>query len=79
MYPEPARQANLSGQVLGQFVVDTMGLADLSTFRVLHTTNPWFTAAVYGALPFFRFVPAQIKGHKVRELIQQPYAFNVRH
>ena len=27
VYPEPARQANLSGQVLGQFVVDTIGLA----------------------------------------------------
>jgi hypothetical protein len=78
VYPEPLRVANIDGEVLAQFVVDTTGLVDPSTFKVLKTTNPWFTAALYQVLPLFRFDPAQVKGHKVRELVQQPYAFNLR-
>jgi hypothetical protein len=77
VYPVPLRLANVSGEVLGQFVVDTTGLADISTFKPLKSTNLWFTASVLGALPKMRFKPAEIKGRKVRELVQQPYAFNV--
>ncbi|HZS57833.1 MAG TPA: energy transducer TonB [Gemmatimonadaceae bacterium] len=78
MYPEPLRVANVSGEVLGQFVIDTMGLAEVSTFKILKSTNPWLTSAVLQALPYFRFKPAELKGQKVRELIQEPFAFNVR-
>lgn len=45
-YPEPARVAGISGEVLAQFVVDTLGFVDLSTFRVIKSTGPWFTSAV---------------------------------
>ena len=78
VYPEPLRAANVEGEALAQFVVDTMGLAQMSTFRILKSTDPWFTSAVYGLLPRLRLTPAEIKGHKVRELVQQPYAFNLR-
>jgi hypothetical protein len=79
VYPEPLRVANVEGEALAQFVVDTMGLAQMSTFRILKSTDPWFTSAVYGLLPRLRLAPAEIKGRKVRELVQEPYAFNLRH
>lgn len=78
VYPEPLRAAYIEGEVLVQFAIDTMGVPDMSTFRPLKTTSPWFTSAVYGALPRMRFVPAELHGRKVRELVQQPYAFNLR-
>jgi hypothetical protein len=78
-YPEPLRVANVEGMALAQFVVDTMGLAEVSTFKILHSTDPWFTSAVYGVLPRLRLTPAEIKGRKVRELVQEPFAFNLRH
>jgi TonB family protein len=77
VYPAPLARAGVSGQALVQFVVDTTGLVDLSTFKVLKTTNRWFASAVYDALPRMRFAPAQVKGAKVRELVQEPYPFNV--
>ena len=78
VYPEPLVGAKVEGEVLAQFVVDTMGLADMSTFKVLKSTDPWLTSAVFGFLPHLRLTPAEIDGRKVRELIQQPYAFNLR-
>ena len=77
-YPEPVRVANVEGEVLVQFAVDTLGLVDFSTVKFLKSTNPWFASAVLGYLPRLRLTPALIDGHKVRELIQQPYAFNLK-
>ena len=54
-YPEPLRSANVQGEVLAQFVIDTLGLVDLPTFRVLKSTNPWFTSSVFAVLPYFRY------------------------
>jgi len=79
VYPEPLRVASVEGEALAQFVVDTMGLAQLSTFKILKSTDPWLTSAVYGVLPRLRLTPAEIKGRKVRELVQEPFAFNLRH
>lgn len=76
-YPEPLRAANIGGEVLAQFIIDTTGLVEIPSFKVLVQTNPWFVSAVWAALPSFRFDPAQVKGQKVRELVQQPYAFNL--
>ncbi len=78
IYPAPLRVANISGEVLTQFVVDTMGLADVSTFKIIKGSNPWFTSAILQALPYFRFTPAMLNGQKVRELVQEPFAFNAR-
>ena len=37
------RSANVEGEVLAQFVVDTTGRADMSTFKVLKSTHELFT------------------------------------
>ena len=45
-YPDMLRSANVEGEVLAQFVVDTTGRADMSTFKVLKSTHDLFTNAV---------------------------------
>jgi TonB family protein len=76
-YPVPARNARLEGVVLAQFIIDTTGLVEMPSLRILKSTNPWFVAAIYETLPWMKFVPAQVHGQNVRELVQQPYAFNL--
>jgi periplasmic protein TonB len=76
-YPDMLRSANVEGEVLAQFVIDTTGRADVSTFKVLKSTNDAFTDAVKRALPRMKFFPAEIGGRKVKELVQEPFAFNL--
>ena len=58
-YPDMLRSANVEGEVLAQFVVDTTGRADMSTFKVLKSTHDLFTDAVKTALPNMRFYPGR--------------------
>ena len=76
-YPEMLRTAGVEGTVLAQFVVDTSGRADMSTFKVLKTDNEMFSLAVKNALPRMRFLPAEVGGRKVKQLVQQPFGFNI--
>ncbi len=74
-YPDSLRTAGVEGEVLVQFVVDTLGKAEPQTFQVLKVSHEAFAAAVKAALPGMNFVPASNKGVKVRQLVQQPFVF----
>ncbi len=76
-YPDMLRTANVGGEVLVQFVVDTLGAADMSSFKVLKTSHDLFTASVRGALPTMHFFPAQVGGRKVKQLVQMPFQFSL--
>jgi hypothetical protein len=76
-YPESLRSKLASGCVLAQFVVDTTGRADTSTFRVLKMSHLEFAHAVRDALPAMRFTPAELQGRKVRQLVQEPFDFSI--
>ena len=76
-YPEDLRNRGVSGCALVQFVVDTMGRADTATYHVLKASHTEFAQAVRNALPRFRFTPAEVRGHKVRQLVQQPFDFSI--
>ena len=76
-YPDFLRSSGATGDVLVQFVVDTAGRAVLSTFKVMSTTNELFAQAVERALPAMRFIPAEAGGRKVRQLVQQAFAFAI--
>src|SRR3990170_149518 len=45
-YPDSLRNARVEGDVLVQFVVDTSGLVDSGSVRVLHSTHGMFTEVV---------------------------------
>ena len=76
-YPDKLRSANVQGEVLGQFVVDVEGRYEPGTFKVLKSSHELFTQAVQAALPDMRFQPAEFKGEKVRQLVQQPFTFSL--
>jgi protein TonB len=78
-YPETLRSAGIEGEVDAQFVVDTTGRADPASLKITKATNDLFSAAVRSALPRMRFYPAEIGGHKVRQLVQQPFTFSIAH
>lgn len=76
-YPADLRDAGIEGRVIAQFVVDTFGRADVATLKVLRSSHPAFTAAVQDALPTMRFIPADIGGRKVKQLVQAPLMFDL--
>ena len=76
-YPDRLRAARTEGEVLAQFVVDTAGVYEAGTFKVLKSSHELFTQAVRDALPLMRFTPAEAGGEKVRQLVQQPFTFSL--
>ncbi len=77
-YPDALRAANVQGVVLAQFVVDTMGRAEPSTFKVLKYDHKELVESVKQTLPDMRFIPARVGGRKVKQLVQQPFTFAPR-
>ena len=78
VYPETLRTAGIEGQVMAQFVVDSTGRVELSTFTVLDSPHPLFAASVRRALSRMRFLPAEARGARVAQLVQQSFQFTVR-
>ena len=76
-YPDVLRDAKIEGEVLAQFVVDTLGRPDMDTFKVLKSTHDLFTNTVKASLPDMAFDPALVGGRKVKQLIQMPFQFNL--
>jgi periplasmic protein TonB len=74
-YPDMLKSANVEGEVLAQFVVDTTGRAEMNTFKVLKSSHELFTQSVRNVLPNMRFYPAEIGGRKVKQMVQQPFTF----
>jgi outer membrane biosynthesis protein TonB len=77
VYPLPLLSQHIEGSVVARYVVDTTGFADAGTLVVLRSTNDGFTQAVRDALPYMRFSPAKIGRTKVRQLVEQSFAFKI--
>jgi protein TonB len=76
-YPESLRSSGEEGEVLAEFVVNENGRVEMSTFKVLNSSNPAFTASVKRALSGMRFRAAKIGGRSVSQLVQQPFQFKL--
>jgi TonB family protein len=77
-YPEQLRAARIEGQVRVAFVVDTTGVPDPESMRVLRSTHTLFTRAVRAVLPRLHFLPAQNGAMKVATIVEQPFVFVIR-
>jgi protein TonB len=76
-YPATLRSAGIEGSVLAEFVVDTLGRAELTTLRFPELANPLFGDAVREALARFRFEPGEVAGRKVRTRVAVPFEFRL--
>jgi len=76
-YPEILRSSGVEGQVIAEFVVDESGRAEQESIRFMRSDNPLFENAVKQALHRMRFVPAEIGGRKVRQLVLMPFVFTL--
>ena len=76
-YPKSMLDKKIEGAVAVQYVVDTTGLADTTSFRVLETTHDDFSYSVRSTLPIMRFRPAVMGSRKVRQLVQQMFSFRI--
>ena len=77
-YPAMLTASGVEGESLVQFVVDTLGRAETASFKVLEASHEAFGVAVRHALPRMRFLPAEAGGRKVRMLVQQRFAFDLK-
>jgi protein TonB len=76
-YPEVLKSSGVEGKVVAQFVVLENGRADMDQFKILSSDNDLFSTAVKNVLPQMRFLPAEIGGKKVRQLVQLPFEFKI--
>ena len=53
-----------------QFIVDTVGRPEAGTFKVLRAQREVMADSVRQALPTWRYVPARLRGCRVRQLVQ---------
>lgn len=63
--PESALRKDGSAEVKIDVVIDTLGHADLKTFKVVKVSNKWFTDNVRGVIGKWTFTPAVLAGCKV--------------
>jgi protein TonB len=76
-FPPVLQQAGVSGFVDVTYVVDTLGHAEPSSWRVQKSSNQQFEAPAREAIMKGVFKPARIKGAAVRQLVQQKISFNI--
>ncbi|HEU5218242.1 MAG TPA: TonB family protein [Gemmatimonadales bacterium] len=76
-YPKSLLDRGIEGSAAVRFVVDTDGVVDTISYRVLRTTHPDFAVAVRMALNGMRFRPAIRAGSKVRQLVEQTFSFRI--
>jgi protein TonB len=77
-YPDALRSALVEGSVLVQFVVDTTGRVEPQSISIVRATHPGFADAVRRWLPQTRYAPAEARGGRVRQLVQQVVGFTLR-
>ncbi|HXT18033.1 MAG TPA: hypothetical protein VN706_20550 [Gemmatimonadaceae bacterium] len=63
--PRTALRKDGSADVKVDVLIDTLGKADMSTFKVVTTSSKWLADNVKGVIGKWKFEPAQLAGCKV--------------
>lgn len=77
VYPKAMLERAIEGSATLRFVIDSTGLVDLSTIRVMSSTHQEFAAAVRDAMPRMRYRPATRGATAVRQLVEQAFKFEL--
>ena len=76
-YPPDLEKQAVEGGVSAEWVVDSTGHADTTSFHVVTSTHPGFTEAVRAVLPLMRFRPAELAGRRVAQMVRQEFMFRI--
>lgn len=76
-FPFAMRERGVGGRVAIQFVIDTLGRAEMHGLRVVEASDSAFAQSVRAVLPRYRFTPGELRGQKVRTLVQLPFDFTL--
>jgi outer membrane biosynthesis protein TonB len=77
-YPPVMMLKSIEGFATMRFVIDTTGLIDLSTVKLLDASHAEFVQAVREAMPRMRFHPAKMGLETVRQLAEQLFKFEIK-
>jgi len=62
----PAGVIGPKGAVIkADVIVDTLGRADMTTFKIVRSSHPWLSSHVRNGISRWRFSPAELAGCKV--------------
>lgn len=78
-YPAPLASVGIEGRVEVQFVIDTLGRVEPSSFKVVKSTQSGFEAAARKAITGSLFQPARLSNVPVRQLTLQAIRFVAAH
>ena len=76
-YPADMLRRMIEASFSVYFVVDTTGRIDTSTIQIPPSVHPRFAQAVREVLVKWHFVPAEIRGRRVRQMMEQPFEFRI--
>jgi protein TonB len=76
-YPRMMRQANIEGQVLLQFVVETDGHVKGESIQTLSASHQAFEGPARNLIARCLFRPGRVRARPVRVLVQMPIFFNL--
>ncbi len=76
-YPRMMQQANIQGQVLLQFVVETDGHVRGETIETLTSSHKAFEGPAREMIGKCLFRPGRVRANPVRVLVQMPIVFNL--
>lgn len=78
-YPQFLASMGMEGSVVARFVVDTLGRVEVQSIVIVNSTQAQFERAVRDAIPGMRFSPAEVRGIRVRQLVEQSFGFELNH
>lgn len=76
--PYTALRKDGSAEIKIDVLIDTLGHADMKTFKVVKVSNRWFVDNARGFLPRWRFSPAVLAGCKVPRVYHLMASFPAR-
>lgn len=77
VYPADLLAKNVEGTTFVNYVVDTTGQVDTTTVQVIRTSHAEFAQSVRNALAQMKFRPAMQSSRRVRQWVQQNFAFKI--
>lgn len=75
-YPPDLERAGVGGRVELTFVIDTLGHPEPCSFHVLTAVDPKLEVAAFRMALESLFRPGEVRGQKVRVLVNQAVTFN---